>query len=189
MSSASAEPPTPEEPPKRSPRRWILGSATDWISVLLAASALVVSIVSCSQSQQAQKVAQEVQNRERAMKVGFWRQDFMTPPLLHITNRNSFDIKEVTITFADGYFIKADVVPACTMWTLVDYRVPSDGSTYTLHFPARLDFVDANDPPGRWTVEADQLRKQTSRPFLPPDNDLIRFYRDHIRLDALGACT
>ncbi|MFE5757372.1 hypothetical protein ACFQ7I_27275 [Streptomyces massasporeus] len=66
--------------------------------------------------------------------VGFWRQDYSNPQVLHVINGNSFDIDNVTVRFNDGYFIRVGLVPSCQAWTLAVFTIPGAqaNSTYTL---------------------------------------------------------
>ncbi|MFD5741675.1 hypothetical protein ACFXJM_24025 [Streptomyces massasporeus] len=81
-----------------------------------------------------QAAADEAKERESAIKAGFWRQDYSNPQVLHVINRNSFDLDNVTVRFYDGYFIRVGLVPSCQAWTLAGFTVPGAqaNSTYTL---------------------------------------------------------
>jgi hypothetical protein len=177
-------PPLGQEPAERSSKRWFRGTATDWIAVVLSAAAVVTAVASWRQSQQAQKSAEDAEHRENARKVTWVKFTGENPQRMTIINRNSFDLKEVTIVFNDGYFLRPNYIPGCSTWTLTDFGVPNTtGGTYTLTFPARLDFTDAVDPPGRWTIQGENpVRPQKSRPSLPAEKDLTAAYSKHINV-------
>lgn len=158
--------------------------------MVVAVLALVVSLVSYSHSRQAEKAADEAKKRADAIKVGFWRTDYSNPPVLHVTNRNSFDLNDVTISFADGYFIKVGLVPSCQEWILAGFSVPGSqtGSTYSLHFPARLDFADQQSPPGIWTISDKPPHRQTTPPSLSSDKDLTKSFWGHIVGPYFAGC-
>lgn len=184
----SGEPVPGQEPVRKTLRRWIRASVTDWFSVIIAGVAAFVSLISLQQSRQAQDAAQRAQERERAMRVGFFTQPSLQPPKLYVVNRNFFDIRDATITFEEGYHLKVGVVPACAIWSLVGYSPPN--STWTLPFPARLDFADADDPPGHWTVDDKlRLKRQESKPYIEESKSLIKNYGGQIQLNYLTSCS
>ncbi|MFE0648587.1 hypothetical protein ACFVZH_08390 [Streptomyces sp. NPDC059534] len=159
-------------------RRGRIPAVTDWLSVVLAVLALLVSLLGYRQSQKAQEAARESQQRGGATKVGFWRQEYTDPQVLNVFNRNAFDIDDVTITFSDGYYIRVGLVPSCHGWTLAGFSTPANGGgTYTLPFPARLDFRDQDAPPGRWTIDATPPHRQEAPPTLPADKDATQSFR------------
>ncbi|WP_097910025.1 MULTISPECIES: hypothetical protein [unclassified Streptomyces] len=178
----AAEPPPELQPHEgRSWKSRIRGSPADWLSVAVAALALVISLLSYQQARNAEKTAREAEQRGGATKVGFWRQDYANPQALHIVNRNPFDIDDVTITFKDGYYLKVGLVPACQGWTLAGYSSPAEeGGTYTAPFPARLDFRDQESPPGRWTIDDQPPHRQEKPPPLPPKKDATAAFRANI---------
>ncbi|MFI8895487.1 hypothetical protein [Streptomyces paradoxus] len=164
-------------------RRRFRGSPADWLSVFVAVLALVVALLSYQQSRKAQSAAQESERHGGAKRVGFWRQEYTNPQVLNVFNRNSFDIDEAIITFSDGRYIRVGLVPACHGWTLVGFSTPgADGTgTYTLPFPARLDFRDQDSPPGRWTIDEEPPHRQKTPPALPTHMDATEAYRLHVR--------
>jgi hypothetical protein len=171
------------------PRRRLRGSATDWLSVGIAAVALLLSALSWRQSQHAQDTANAAHKREKATNVGFYWQSFLDAPRLYVVNRNSFDIKNVVITFGDGYYLNVNLVPACQVWTLAGFSVPTpEGTPYTLVFPALLHFADADDPPGRWSNGGDGVKPEKSTPLLPPALNLTTYYASHVTVAPLNAC-
>ncbi|MGX1886539.1 hypothetical protein [Streptomyces sp. NPDC055287] len=152
-----------------SPRR---GSVTDWISVVVAAVALVVSLVSWRESHRANEEAREANGetqrlvtREQASGIDFIREQGEGGEVLSIANRSRSLIQDVIVTSADGSYIDVGAVGGCTVWWVSPLRVTNaDGETVTLKGRARLDFTDAQDPPGRWTIMGDGLRSQVSEP-------------------------
>ncbi|MFI6285563.1 hypothetical protein ACIBCM_12515 [Streptomyces sp. NPDC051018] len=167
------------------------GTATEWFSVALACVAVVISVLSLRQSHDAERNSAAAARWEKAAKVGFYQQAALQPPQLHIRNHNSFSIREVSVTFADGRYLDVDLVPACSLWTLSGYSSPGEGGgTYTLPFPARLDFTDADDPPRRWVVRGDAtLTVQKSEPRHLPEHDLTSIYDDRMSVESLGSCS
>ncbi|MFE6096713.1 hypothetical protein ACFQ7M_32705 [Streptomyces massasporeus] len=122
--------------------------------------------------------------------VGFWRQDYSNPQVLHVINRNSFDLDNVTVRFNDGYFIRVGLVPSCQAWTLAGFTVPGAqaNSTYTLQFPARLDFEDQHSSPRRWTITDDPPHRQKTPPSLPSDKDLTNAFRQQMVGPYFAGC-
>ncbi|MER5778458.1 hypothetical protein ABT144_30095 [Streptomyces sp. NPDC002039] len=158
------------------PRR---GSVTDWISLVVAAIALFVSWLSWNESrnanQEAQKANRETQKansetqrlgkREQATKVDFILERKSDGEVLSIANRSPSLIQDVSLTFADGSYIDVEAVASCTIWWVSPLTVTnSRGEAVTLQKPIRLDFTDAQDPPGRWTIMGAGLKSQASEP-------------------------
>ncbi|NBE50747.1 hypothetical protein [Streptomyces boluensis] len=172
----------PSEPIPPGQQRQAGRSWADWITVAVAVLALVVSLVSFNHSRQAAKDANEAKKHEDAIKVGFWRQDYANPQVLHVINRNSFDLEDVTVRFKDGYFIKVGLVPSCQTWTLAGFDIPGEqpNSPYTLKFPARLDFKDQESPRNTWTITDKPPQRQKTPPSLPSDKDLTEQFRTHM---------
>ncbi|MEV5103780.1 hypothetical protein ACFQ7G_24720 [Streptomyces massasporeus] len=163
---------------------------TDWLSVVVALLALALSVLSYFQSQGAQAAADEAKEHESAIKVGSWRQDYSNPQVLHVINRNSFDLDNVTVRFNDGYFIRVGLVPSCQAWALAGFTVPGAqaNSTYTLQFPARLDFEDQHSPPRAWTITDDPPHRQKTPPSLPSDKDLTNAFRQQMVGSYFAGC-
>ncbi|MGD3112433.1 hypothetical protein [Streptomyces sp. YGL11-2] len=185
--------PTPEPTPGPAAEQKPDGSrrspARDWLSTLIAGGAVLVSIVSLSQSRDAQKAAQQAQQRERAANVGFFSQAGLQPPHMYIVNRNPFDIKDVTISFGDGSYHAVGVVPACSIWHLTNFTENVNGSNYTLRFPANLNFTDEDDPPGHWVVDSqDRVQQMKGKPSPPSGFNLTSYFAGHVQLQFLNAC-
>ncbi|MBB4710169.1 hypothetical protein [Streptomyces luteogriseus] len=182
MTDAAGSPNERQQNDNRSRRRLMRGSRADWLSVFVAILALVVSLLSYQQSRKAQSAAQESERQGGAKRVGFWQQNYTNPQVLNVFNRNSFDIDEATITFSDGYYIKVGLVPACHGWTLAGFSTAQKGGgTYTLPFPARLDFRDQDSPPGKWTIDEKPPHRQETPPALPTHMDATEAYRTNVR--------
>ncbi|MFD7244650.1 hypothetical protein [Streptomyces massasporeus] len=182
--------PAPADQQQRDGHTWSGKPLADWLSVLVALFALVVSLLSFFQSRGAEKAANEAKERESAIKVGFWRQDYSNPQVLHVINRNAFDLNNVTVRFNDGYFIKVGLVPSCQAWTLAGFTVPGaqTNSTYTLKFPARLDFQDQQSPAVAWTIADEPPHRQKSPPSLPRTKDLTDTFRQHMIGPYFAGC-
>ncbi|MFJ9615033.1 hypothetical protein [Streptomyces noursei] len=177
--------PTPEQQPNGSRRT----SSRDWITTLIAGAAVIVSIVSLNQSRDAQNAARQTREHERAANVGFFTQPRLQPPHMYIANRNSFDIKDVTITFGDGSYDVVGVVPACSIWHLVNFSENVNGSNYSLAFPARVNFTDEEDPPGYWGVdEQDRVQHMKEKPSPPTGTNLTTYFAGHVQIQFLNAC-
>ncbi|MCK7621666.1 hypothetical protein MUU72_00720 [Streptomyces sp. RS10V-4] len=150
---------------------------------------MVVSVVSLSQSQKAQNAAQQAQKHERAANVGSFSQPALQPPHMYIVNRNSFDIRDVTITFKDGSYHTVGIVPACSIWHLTNFTENVNGATYTLTFPAKVNFTDADDPPGYWVIdEQDRVAHMGAKPAAPSGSNLTDYFASHVQIQFLNAC-
>ncbi|MFI9173202.1 hypothetical protein [Streptomyces lincolnensis] len=175
-----------------SPRR--RGPVSDRISVAFAAIALIVSGLSWQESRGANGEAREANNeaqrlvkRDQASRIDFFREWKGTTETLSVVNRSPTHIRDVILTFKDGSYINVNAVGGCLIWWVSPLRVtPANAQTISLDQNARLDFIDAQDPPGHWTITENGLRRQDSKP--DKQRDITAAFGDYSHISSTVHC-